>query len=292
MRAIHTAIILSTILTLTACSGIGSGSVGGSGSIEADEIRISPLVPGRITAILFDEGDSFKKGDVLVTLAREEFDAALRASGATVEAARQQERQALADFQNMQKEITRVRELFKAGATSRQNLDQAETRFQVSQARLTAARAQVKSAQAGLSAQNTRANETILKAPVDGTVLSRNFEVGEVVMPGSPVLSVADLSSLTLKIYIPEPDLVHVKQGQSARVELDGTDRVIPAKVVHISDRAEFTPRNVQTRDARARLVFAVKLKMDNPDGILKPGMPADGVILSGEETDGTRTDR
>jgi HlyD family secretion protein len=272
---------LFLVFSVASCKLTGNGdSVSGSGSIEADEIRVSPLVPGRITAIFTNEGESFKKGDVLVSLARDEIDAHLRAAGASVDAVRNAREQAFADFKNASVDLSRIEDLYKSGAASKQNLDQMRTRYQISKSRLSAADAQVRSASASLSAQNTHANETVLRAHSDGTVLSRNFEIGEIVLPGSPVLTVADLSTVTLTIYIPEPDLPDVSPGQKAVVAIDGSDKKFEALVSHISSKAEFTPRNVQTKDDRARLVFAVKLRIPNPDRILKPGMPADGSII------------
>jgi HlyD family secretion protein len=138
----------------------------------------------------------------------------------------------------------------------------------------------VKQINANLSRLNTRLRETILKAPKQGIVLTKNFEEGEVAMPGSPILSVADFNKVFIKIYIPETDLPFVKLGKEANVNVDGLNKHSPARVVHIASKAEFTPRNVQTKEARARLVYAIRLEMDNLDGILKAGMPAEGTIL------------
>jgi HlyD family secretion protein len=114
---------------------------------------------------------------------------------------------------------------------------------------------------------------------MDGVILTRSIEPGEFVQPGAVALTMADLSSLTITVYVPEPRLNEISLGQSASVTIDvasGASPVFDAVIVHIADKAEFTPRNVQTVEGRSSTVFAVKLKVSDPDGKLKIGMPAD----------------
>jgi HlyD family secretion protein len=117
-----------------------------------------------------------------------------------------------------------------------------------------------------------------------GVVVSRSVEVGDLVAAGAPVLTVADLTRPYLRVYVAETDLGRVKVGQPVEVRVDAfPDRVFRGAVAEISDRAEFTPGNVQTREERIKLVFAVKVELSNPDGVLKPGLPADAIILTGD---------
>jgi HlyD family secretion protein len=114
-------------------------------------------------------------------------------------------------------------------------------------------------------------------APLDGVVLSRNVEPGEVVNPGSIVLTLAKLTDLTLTVYVPEDRYGEISLGQAVDVTVDSFPaEVFTATVTHISDQAEFTPRNVQTVEGRKTTVFAIKLRLEDPEGKLKPGMPAD----------------
>jgi len=124
---------------------------------------------------------------------------------------------------------------------------------------------------------DVQAEKLIVRAPQDGVVLVRNIEVGEVVGPGATVFVLGQLDTLQLTVYLPEDSYGHVKLGQTARVTVDSYPGVtFSAAVVRIADQAEFTPRNVQTVEGRRTTVYAIKLDVPNPDGKLKPGMPAD----------------
>ncbi len=143
--------------------------------------------------------------------------------------------------------------------------------------RLDTAQAQVEVAQAALNAIEAQLGKLSLKSPIDGTVLSRAVEPGEVVAPGSIAFVLADIQRLSITVYLPEDRYGVVKLGQSATVAVDSyPGETFTATVSHIADEAEFTPRNVQTADGRKTTVFAVKLTIDNADGKLKAGMPAD----------------
>ena len=128
-----------------------------------------------------------------------------------------------------------------------------------------------------LAALKVRLGKLALEAPISGLVLERPVHVGEVAMPGAPLLTVADLDNLTLTIYVPEDQLGKVQLGQPVLVTVDAyPDRVFVGTVNFVSSQAEFTPKNVQTKEERVSMVFAVKVKLPNPDRALKPGMPAD----------------
>jgi multidrug resistance efflux pump len=147
------------------------------------------------------------------------------------------------------------------------------------QAKSAAAQAQtaVSQSEANLALIDAQLAKLLVTAPEDGVIMTRNVEPGEVVNPGSVVLSLSRLSDLTITVYIPEDRYGEVALGQDAKVTVDSfTGQTFSAKVVHISDQAEFTPRNVQTVEGRKSTVFAVKLQVNDPDGKLKPGMPAD----------------
>jgi len=143
-----------------------------------------------------------------------------------------------------------------------------------------AARAALAQAEAALRyAQALAANATLI-APIAGVVLSRSIEPGEVVGAGVSLLTVADLRTVWLRIFVPEDRLGKVKIGQQADVFVDAfPNRAFPARVTEIASQAEFTPRNVQTKQERAKLVFGVRLTLENRDALLKPGMPADATI-------------
>jgi len=142
---------------------------------------------------------------------------------------------------------------------------------------IAAADAAVAQAEEALRAFDVQAGKLVVRAPQDGVVMVRNLEVGEVVGPGATALVIGQLETLQLTVYLPEDSYGRVKLGQATRVTVDSYPGVtFPATVVTIADQAEFTPRNVQTTEGRRTTVYAVKLDVSNPDGRLKPGMPAD----------------
>ena len=279
----YSLIIYILIFFAVSCRTEKTDLLSGSGSIEVNEIHIASIVPGRIEKISVDEGDSFVKEETLVVIKGDEIQADLDAAGAGLEAAGRNTELAEANFKNAKSELRRGKELFLAGSITQQNLESLQTRYNVTLSQWEAARAGAKQIKAVLSKASTRFKETVLKANRNGTVLTRNYEEGEVVMPGAPILIAADLSRVFIKIYIPEKELPRIRLGQKAEVKADGLNEISVGTVTHISDRAEFTPKNVQTVDARSRLVFALKISLDNPKKILKPGMPADVKISSAE---------
>jgi membrane fusion protein YbhG len=180
-------------------------------------------------------------------------------------------------------------------AASRAQVDQAQAALRGAQAQtglveqrskdVDAARAAVAQTEAALRLVQTTRGNTIVRAPMAGVVVSRSVEVGDLVTTGTPIVTVADLDRVFLRIFIAETDLARVKVGQPVRVTVDAfRNRVFPGTVEEISNRAEFTPGNVQTREERVKLVFAVRVAMDNPEGLLKPGLPADAVIVTNGE--------
>lgn len=146
------------------------------------------------------------------------------------------------------------------------------------------AQAKVHKAEATLHILEVLRKKMTLRAPCDGIITSRAVEVGELAEPGRPLLTIADLSEVTLTVYVPETQIGLVKLGQRAVVTVDSyPGRGFPGRVTYIADQAEFTPRNVQTKEERVNIVFAVKITLPNPEGRLKPGMPADVLIQVGE---------
>lgn len=255
-------------------------AINGSGTIEVDDVNISSLVPGRIKNITVEEGDIVKAGDTIIVLSGNEIEADVAAANAAMDAVKGNVEAAKSNYSNAKTELARAKELFQSGSVTKQQLDQAVNRYTIAGSQLRSAEAQLRQNKAIISRANTRFKETIIQSPINGVVLARNFQPGEVVLPGSFIMTVADISKVYLKLYVKETELARIKLGAKGIVEVDGHDNDFPAKVTYISSRAEFTPKNVQTQDARTRLVYAVKLSINNESGILKPGMPADGKIV------------
>lgn len=156
-------------------------------------------------------------------------------------------------------------------------LEAAQVGIEAAKARLQAAKTALAQAQAELDLIDVQAGKLVVKSPIDGVVLTRFVEPGEVIQAGAAVMTVGQLSPLTITVYIPEDRYGEVALGQTAQVTVDSfPGRQFPATVVRIADQAEFTPRNVQTVEGRRNTVFAIELSLANADGRLKPGMPAD----------------
>lgn len=177
-------------------------------------------------------------------------------------------------------EITRDRlSMLRAGVES---LQVTAAALQVEQARAAAAQAEdvVKQAEANLALLDTQMAKLEVNAPTDGVVLNRSVEPGEFIQPGAAAIELVRLDSLTITVYVPEDRYGRIHLGQSAAVSVDSfPGETFAATVVYISDRAEFTPRNIQTVEGRSSTVYAIKLRLDDPGGKLKPGMPADVIF-------------
>lgn len=229
------------------------GVISGSGTIEVTEIEISSKISGRVAELPRPEGAEVKRGDLVSRLEYEELSA--------------QRLSARASFVNAEKNYNRVRDLYKTGSISRKDLDNAEAAYRI--------------AKAGYDQVSATIENAVIFSPIDGTVLDTNIEVGEMAFPGTPILTIADITKPWMYIYVNETRLGMVKIGQDVKVFIDSfPDRAFKGRVVAISNRAEFTPKTIQTKDERVKLVFAVKVLIENPEMILKPGMPADAEIL------------
>jgi HlyD family secretion protein len=143
-----------------------------------------------------------------------------------------------------------------------------------------AARARVATADAQIAILEKGLADASVTAPVAGTVTQKLADSGEIVPPRGPIVVVADLDNAWANLFVPEPVVPRIKLGQAATVYTDAGGEGIPGKVTYVSPRAEFTPRNVQTADERARLVYRIKVTVDNRAGILKQGMPVDAELV------------
>lgn len=154
---------------------------------------------------------------------------------------------------------------------------QAQTNVTSAQSKVTQAQKAIDQAQAAINLIDVQVGKLVITAPVDGVVLSRNIEPGEVVLAGATALTLGELDQLTITVYIPENRYGEIKLGDQTSVSVDSfPNQTFDATVTRIADQAEFTPRNVQTAEGRQTTVFAVELAVQDPAGLLKPGMPAD----------------
>jgi HlyD family secretion protein len=244
----------------------------GSGTIEATIVQISSALPGRVTEVLVEEGDSVTAGDHLARLdggeleaQRDQAEARAAAAEAGVTAAEAMVRAAEANQQ-----------LAEAGGSEEQAAA-AAAQTDAARAQLEAARAESNAAGAAVALVESQIASLTIASPIDGIVLARAIEPGEYAAPGAPLLRIGQLEDLTLTVYVLEDRYGEIELGQTATVRVDSfPDETFKGEVVEIADEAEFTPRNVQTEEGRRSTVFAVHLAVDDPDSRLKPGMPAD----------------
>lgn len=290
-----------------------------SGNIEATEVDVGFKLSGRIVQIYVQEGDWVEKGKVIAQLEDEDLRqrvelarATLKASQARLEkllaGSRPEEikeaeailQQAQFDFENKKAHYERMKTLFEGRVIPKETLDNAETRYRIAQAALQGAtetykkvkegprkediedgRAQVEQALASLRLAETQLSYTVLRSPMTGIVLVRSAERGEVVNPGTTILTIADITNVWLRAYIPETELSRVKWGQEVIVTTDlQPSKEYRGKISFISSQSEFTPKQIQTEKERVTLVYRIKVDIPNPGHELKPGMPADGRIL------------
>lgn len=204
--------------------------------------------------------------------------------------------QASAALAGAEKTVTLLEKAGRDRTQLRQGVVNAEAQLKTARANLTAAQArydqlrkgvrledlqmleaQVQSSQAVVDLLRYQQNKTVLTAPRSGVVHSINYQVGEFVAPGAPILSIIDLENLYLRVFIPEAEMGKVKIGQTVQVSVDAfPGKNFPGTVTEIASQTEYTPRNTQTKKERATLVLAVKISLPNPTGDLKPGLPAD----------------
>ncbi|MDS4025943.1 MAG: efflux RND transporter periplasmic adaptor subunit [Candidatus Contendobacter sp.] len=289
-----------------------------SGTVEAREVDLAFQVGGRIARLAVDEGDAVQAEQRVATLDASDYELALRAATAQMEVAqaalaalragtRVQElrvaeaqlAKAQADLDYARVDFQRVTDLVAKKLAPQEQLDQARQRQNVALAGVEQARqnlallregprqedidqaaATLRARQAAVETAQQQLAYVQLHSPVAGVVSVRLAEVGEVVSSGKPVLRVAELSRPWVRAYLNEADLPRVRLGQPAEVRADGLPgRVLAGRLAFISPDAEFTPKTVETRALRVDLVYRVKIEVENPDGALKLGQPADVLL-------------
>lgn len=266
----------------------------GNGRLEATEVDVATKVGGRLATLTPHEGDRVEKGQVVATLDAEDIAAQLRAAEAQVRQAqeatretREGVRKADADVSLARMTLKRSQELVQKGFITGDKLDRDRSALQSSDASLAGARVRVTQAQAAVEAAVARGqslsatvNDTSLKAPISARVLYRLAEPGEVKAAGAKVLTLLDLSDVYMTIFLPTADAGQVAIGSPARIVLDALpDQVLPATVTFVAPRAQFTPKEVETRSEREKLMFRVKVKVDaawlaQHQEVTKGGMP------------------
>ena len=290
------AIFVFTIVLL-GCNG-KDNALRPSGTLEATEISLAPLVPGRVLEMRHHEGESFKMGDTLVvidtellSLQKKQAQAQFDELSAVYDALAAQKRQIKIQRENIEQKLEREKTLLNKGSSPQQLVDD-----------LTAQRNGLSAQEDALSSQlvanqfqrtriavndkmiDRQLRDGIILAPSNGMVLVRGSEPGESVTPQTIVYKIADLTELKVKVYLTEPEIAKVKLGQKVTLYADAYGKKSFEGVVSfVNPTAEFTPKNIQTKKSRADLVFAVKINIANPTGELHAGMQVEAVIGNGQ---------
>ncbi len=237
-----------------------------SGNIEGYDVRISFRVEGQIEELLVDEGYELKVGTLVARLNTDELSKVKAEAAAALRLAEYQ-------FQLDDIDYVRAENLFKAGAVSAQQRDTAKTKRDTD-------KSNVEKLNASLELADTRLGFAQLQSPLNGYVLVRSAEEGEVVQVGAPVFTAVDLNNIWVTAYINEKDLGRVKLNQEAYVKTDSYhNKKYKGWVSFISSQTEFTPKYIQTTEERVKYVYRIKVRVDNSTLDLKPGMPADAYI-------------
>ena len=294
-------IVLMAVIAFAACSG-GGDEHDATGMFEATEVIVSAEQTGKLLYFDVDEGDVLAKGQQVGLVDTQQVGLVdtvqlqLRAMqlGATKEAYASQrpdiEKQIAATRQQLTKaelEVKRYSALVRDNAANRKQLDDAESSVRVLRRQLDAQLSQLNNTTGSLNRQMDAAEiqrrqvidnleKCRVKSPIGGTVLDKYAEAGEYATPGKPLFKIADVADMKLRAYVDAPQLTSLKVGQPVKVYADfGEDgnREYKGVIEWISDKAEFTPKTIQTRDERANLVYAVKIAVKNTDGLIKIGM-------------------
>ncbi len=286
----RTLVIISLIIIIGACTN-GKVKPDAYGNFETDEVTVSAENSGKILFTGFNEGEKVTQGTILVktdtanlVLQRSQLDAqkeSILAQKASLYA-----QIAVSDQQitNVQKDQVRIKKMLADGAATAKQMDDIDGQIALVDKQKKAYTAQIsaieKNAQAveaQVSVLNDRIGTSIIKAPISGVILEKYVETGELAVPGKPLYKMANLDKLILRVYISGTQLTQIKIGTPVKVLIDGNDGIkeISGVVEWVSQEAEFTPKIIQTREERVKLVYAVKVSVQN-DGTLKLGMPGE----------------
>ncbi|AWB10857.1 HlyD family secretion protein [Thermodesulfobium acidiphilum] len=289
-----------------------------SGNIEADQYNVSFQIYGTLSSLMVHEGDKVKKGELLAILSRKDLEDSLQAAIHNMNKAKalydqylsgyraqdikmaEADRDAkFAQFEKAKSDYIRYEKLYKEDAIPASSFDNIKSIYLSSKEALKASEQRLKELQSGYRQEEVESSKEAYKesvakveqaktilgytriySPIDGVVYSKDSEVGEFVSSGTPVLTLYDLNSTYVKVYVSEKDIGFVKLNAPCTIKVDSfPDKNFSGYVEAISDKAEYTPKFIQTKEERVKYMFWVKVKINNPEGILKPGMPADVYI-------------
>ena len=293
-------VVISFLMILMGQDELPEGVVSGNGRTEATDVDITAKYGGRLELVSVKEGDQVAIDQVLARMDTRELEAQLRRAQAELRRTEQEKHFAVAviaqrksELSLAKKDMERAKGLYENDGISLEQLQRDETAVETAKATLAASRAQLSNAEAAIEAAiahteliKTQIDDSVLKSPIGGRVLYRLAEPGEVLPGGGKVLTVLDPNDIYMTLFLPTHAAARVAIGADARVVLDGIpDIVIPAEVTYVAPRAQFTPKEVETRTEREKLMFRLKVQLDKEflktyTALAKTGTPGVAYIL------------
>ena len=293
LLAVLMATTVSLSMMISGCKKKETGFLG-SAVIEAETWQIPALVQGPLLAVLRDEGDEVKQGDLIALIdtlpyALQYAEAQANLLDLTAGTATQssQIRSLQADAKGLDQEAGRARALSQSGASTPQQVDKAVAardaaryRVEASKSSLTSLEAKKQALQSRLELLANQLERCRILAPADGRVLTRYRNPGEAVSPGQSVFELGRSDSVHADFFVPQEELSSLHLGDTVRIRIEGakesTAQHVSAVIRFISSEAEFTPKNIQTRESRAELIFRVRAVSSSGNGTLKRGLPVE----------------
>lgn len=305
--------LLTALAIIAACRSQSTGSPTATGTLQYVEIDVAPVAPARVVRVDRREGEAVLAGDTLVVLTQATIRPNVEAMQARVDAAAARLRQLVAgarktdieranadlraaqsEADRLARDVDRLTPLADRGSVSRQQLDVAQSAGRTAAARrdaaqqivntlkagarpeeIDAARSELANAQAAVRGATATQSDMVLLSPTAGTIITRSAEPGEVVVPGVPTMTVADVSRPFVRVFVSGAVLPLLNVGDSVSATLDAfPDRSFKGRIAAIATKAEFTPRIALTRDERADLLFAVRVEFVDATRMLKAGLP------------------
>ena len=290
MKYMRTLLFLSLIILSGACSNNKTKS-DAFGNFETDEVIVSSENSGRVLMTSFSEGEKVSKGAIMAitdtvnlvlqrNLLQAQKESILAQKGGLYAQIAVSDQQ----ITNIQKDQVRIMKMLAEGAATPKQMDDIDGQIALSGKQKKAYAAQIsaieKSAEAvdaQIAVLNDKISTSVIKAPIAGIILEKYAETGELATPGKSLYKMADMDTLVLRVYISGPQLTQIQAGKQVKVMIDGIEGIkeLAGTVTWISPEAEFTPKIIQTREERVKLVYAAKVRVPN-DGSLKLGMPGE----------------
>jgi HlyD family secretion protein len=285
--------LIVLFLLFLPCAGCGRekpAGFAGSGTLEATEVTVSAQTGGQVLALGREEGDLVAVGDTLaridvekLILQRKQLLASLDEIAANRKPVHEGITQAKDNLDNLKKTYERIAGLLEKGTATQQQYDDASTKYRLAESQFESAKSQEKlldakeqTVRASVALLDRQIRDGVVTSPLAGVVAEKYVERGEVAPVGGALYKIADMRRFWLKIYVAERDLGFFRVGGAATVRVDAYREPLAGVVSWVSPEAEFTPKNVETKDARAELVYAVKVTITEAPPVLKIGMPAE----------------